>query len=83
MHPDIQVELVVKNLPASAGDIKDTGLIPGLRRSPGGGHGDPLQYSCLENPMHRAAWQSIVQRVANQTRIKQLSTPAQCPMETQ
>ena len=46
-----QVALVVKNLPANAGDIRDIGLIPGLRRSPGGGHGNPFQYSCLENPM--------------------------------
>ena len=45
-----QVVLVVKNLPANAGDIRDTGLIPGLERSPGEGHGSPLQYSCLENP---------------------------------
>ena len=42
--------LVVKNLPANAGDIRDAGSIPGSRRSPEGGHGDPLQYSCLENP---------------------------------
>ena len=42
--------LVVKNLPAYAEDIRDTGSIPGLGRSPGGGHGNPLQYSCLENP---------------------------------
>ena len=47
--------MVVENPPASAGDIRDTGLIPGLRRSPGGGHGIPLQYSCLENPMNREA----------------------------
>ena len=45
-----QVALVVKNLPANAGDIRDMGLIPGSGRSPGGGHGNPLQYSCLENP---------------------------------
>ena len=43
--------LVVKNLPANAGDIKDAGSIPGSERSPGEGHGNPLQYSCLENPM--------------------------------
>ena len=42
--------LIVKNLPASAGDIRDAGSIPGLGRSPGGGHGNPLQYFCLENP---------------------------------
>ena len=45
-----QVALVVKNPPANAGDIRDVGLIPGSGRSPGGGHGYPLQYSCLENP---------------------------------
>ena len=48
--------LVVKNLPASAGDTKDLGLIHELGRSPGGGHGNLLQYSCLENPMDRGAW---------------------------
>ena len=46
-----QVALVVKDPPANAGDIREIGLIPGLGRSPGGGHGTPLQYSCLENPM--------------------------------
>ena len=45
-----QVVLVVKNLSANTGDMRDTGLIPGLGRSPGGGHGNPLQCSCLENP---------------------------------
>ena len=44
------VELVVKTLPAREGDVRDLGLIPGLARSPGGGHGNPLPYSCLENP---------------------------------
>ena len=47
--------LVVKNLPASEGDVGDVGLIPGLGRSLGEGHGNPLQYSCLENPMDRGA----------------------------
>ena len=51
-----QVVLVVKNLPANAGDIRDVGLIPGLGKSPGGGHGNPLQHSRLENPMDRGAW---------------------------
>ena len=51
-----QVALVVKNPPANARDIRDVGLIPGLKRSPGGEHGNPLQYSCLENPMDREAW---------------------------
>ena len=50
-----QVALVVKNLPAKAGDIRDSGSISGSGRSPGGGHGSPLQYSCLENPMDRGA----------------------------
>ena len=59
-----QVAPVVKNLPANAGDIRDSGLIPGLERSPGGGNGNPLQYSCLENPMDRGAWQATVYRVA-------------------
>ena len=48
--------LVEKNLSANAGDIKDTGSIPGLGRSPGGEHGTPLQYFCLENPMDREAY---------------------------
>ena len=51
--------LVVKNLPASAGDLRDAGLIPGSGRSSGGGHGNPLQYSCLENLMDREAWLAI------------------------
>ena len=58
-----QVALVVKNLPANAGDLRDVGSSPGLGRSPGGGHGNPLQYSCLENPMDRGAWQALVHRV--------------------
>ena len=49
------VGVVVKNLCANAGDVKDLGLIPGLERSPGGGHDNPLQYSYLENPMDRGA----------------------------
>ena len=49
-----QVALVVKNPPANAGDIRDAGLIPRLERSPGEGNGNPLQYSCLENPMDRS-----------------------------
>ena len=56
--------LVVKNPPANAGDMRDAGLIPGLGRSPGGEHGNPLQYSCLENPIDRGAWWAIVHRVA-------------------
>ena len=55
---------VVKNLPASVGDTGDAGLIPGSGRSPGGGHGNPLQYSCLENCMDRGAWWATVHRVS-------------------
>ena len=51
-----QKVLVVKNLPADAGDVRTMGSIPGSGRSPGGRHGKPLQYSCLENPMDRGAW---------------------------
>ena len=56
--------LVVKNLPANAGDIKDVGLIPGSGRSPGEENDNPLQYSCLENARDRGAWQAIVHGVA-------------------
>ena len=55
---------MVKNPPAKAGDIRDAGLIPGSGRSPGGEHGNPRQYSCLENTMDRGAWPAIVHRVA-------------------
>ena len=54
---------MVKNLPANAGDARDTGWIPGSGKSPGGGHGNPLQYSCLENPVDRGAWQATVHGV--------------------
>ena len=56
--------LAVKNLHANAGDVKDAGLIPGLGRSPGKGNGNPLLYSCLENPMDRGAWWAAVRGVA-------------------
>ena len=59
-----QAARAVKNLPANAGDTRDTGSIPGLGRSPGGGHGNPLQYPCLENPMDTGAWWAIAHRVA-------------------
>ena len=55
--------LVVKNLPANAGDERDSVSIPGLGRSPGGGHGNPLQYSCLENRMDGGAWWATVHGV--------------------
>ena len=67
--------LVVKNPPANAGDIRDISLIPGLGRSSGEGHGNPLQYSCLENPVDRGAWQAMVLRgEKSQTQLKQFST---------
>ena len=56
--------VVVKNQPANAGDISDVSSVPGLGRSPGGGHGNPLQYSFLENPMDRRVWRATVHRVA-------------------
>ena len=55
---------MVKNQPASAGDIRDASAIPGSGRSPGGGHGDPIQYSCLENLMDRGAWWVTIHMVA-------------------
>ena len=55
--------LVVKNLPANAGDINNMGSIPGLGRSPGEGNGNPLQYSCLENSMDRGTWRATVHGV--------------------
>ena len=58
-----QVELVVKNQPANAGDKREVGSIPISGRSLGGGHDNPLKYSCLENPMGRGAWQATVHRV--------------------
>ena len=54
---------MVKNPPASAGDLRDVGLIPGLGRFPGREHGNPLQYSCLENCMERGAWRATVHTV--------------------
>ena len=69
-----QVALVVKNLPANAGDIRDSDSIPGSGRFPGGEHGNVLQYSCLENPMDRGAWWAILHRVTKSwTWLKWLS----------
>ena len=73
--------LVVKNLPANAGDLRDVGLIPGSGRSLGRGHGNPLQYSCLENPMDREALPAIVHelsRVGHDLVTKQQVTPLIC-----
>ena len=70
-----QVALVVKNPLANAGDIRHAGLIPGLGISPGGGHSNLLQYSCLGNLMDRADWQAAVHRVAESgIQLHQLST---------
>jgi len=67
--------LVVKKLPANAEDIRDTGSIPASGRSPGGGHDNPFQYSCLENPMDPGAWWATVHRVTqSQIQLKRLST---------
>ena len=68
---------MIKNLPANAGDVKlqSLGSIPGLGRSSEGGHGNPLQYSCLENPMNKGAWWATVHGVAkSQMGLKRLST---------
>ena len=71
---------MLENLPASAGDMRDPGLIPGLGRFPGEGHGNPLQYSCPENPMDRGAWWATVHRVAkSRTRLKRLSNDRSGP----
>ena len=59
--------LVVNNLPTNIGAIRDVDSIPGLGRYPEGGHGNPFQYSCLENPMDRGAWGTAVHRVAEST----------------
>ena len=61
---ETQVALVVKSLPANAGDVRDVGSISGLGRSRGGGHGNPLLYSCLENSMERGSWKATVHRVS-------------------
>ena len=63
--------LEVKNLPARAGDVRDSGLIPGSGQSPGGGHGNPLQSSRLDNSTDRGGWWATVHRVAeSQTQLK-------------
>ena len=64
MYLSMLVVLVVKNLPASVGDTRDVGSIPGLGRYPEEGNGNPIQYSCLENSKERGDWQATVQGVA-------------------
>ena len=73
-HWASQVVLVVKNLSASAGDLRDVGSILGSGRAPEGGHDNPFQYSCLENPMDRGAWRATVHRMARScTRLSNLA----------
>ena len=73
-----QVALVVNNLPVNAGDIRGASSIPGSGRSPGGGHGNSLQYYCLKNSMNRGAWWAIVRSVTkSRKRLKRLSTHMQ------
>ena len=73
----VRVALVVKKAPTKAGDNRASSSIPGSGRSPREGHGNTLQYSCLENPMDRGAWQATVHGVAkSHTRLKQLSVHA-------
>ena len=68
---------MVKNQPANAGDVRHLGLSPGSGRSSGEGHGNPLQYSCLENSMARGAWQATVHGVTkSRIQLKQLSMQA-------
>ena len=71
--------LGVKNLPANSGDIRDVGSIPGSGRSPGGGHGNPLQYSCLGNLMDRGAWKATVHGFTKSgIRLSDLSMEPEC-----
>ena len=73
-YMSVRVVPVIKKLPANAGDVKDMGWLPGSGRSPGGGHGNPLQCSCLETPVDRGAWWAAVHQVAqSRTRLKRLS----------
>ena len=72
-----------KESACNVGDAGDVGLIPELRRFPGSGHGNPLQYSWLESPMDRGAWRATVHRVAKSwTQLKWLSTQVQCPVSS-
>ena len=65
--------LVVKNPPANTRDVRDMGLIPGSGRSPGGGHDNPLQYSCLENPMDKGAWWATVHKGLKESEMTEVT----------
>ena len=69
---------MVRNPPAKARDTGDAGSVPGSGRSPGGGNGNPLQYSCLENPMDRGVWQATVHEVAKSDEPERLSMHVDC-----
>ena len=68
-----QVALVVKNLPVKEADLRDVGLLPGLERSSGEGNGNPLQYSCLQDPMDRGAWRATIHGIAKSDITEQLT----------
>ena len=67
------VALVIKTPPANAEDVRDAGLIPVLEKSPGGGHGNPFQYSCLKNPMDRGAWRAAVDGVTEESNTTEVT----------
>ena len=69
---------MVENMSANAGDVRDLGSIPGLGRSPGEGHGNPLQCSCLEHPMDRGAWRTTVHGIAESDRSECLTLSLSC-----
>ena len=73
---------MVKNLPANAEGTRDMGLIPGSGRSPGGGNGNPLEYSCLENPMDRGTWQATVHKVTESDMTERIHTHIAPVVET-
>ena len=74
-----QAVLVVKSPPANAGDVRDADSIPGLGRSPGGGNGNPLQYSCFKNLMDRGSWWATVPRVSESDTTKHLNPKTLVP----
>ena len=71
---------MVKNSPANSGDVRDMSSIPASGRAPGGEYGNPLQYSCLENPIDRGAWQATVHKIAESDPLKRLSRHIRTPV---